>query len=53
MTKVKTMSVSAHINPAVSLGALVVGQLSLIKFALYSFVQFIGATIGQYIIYIK
>ena len=48
MTKVKTNSVLAHINPAVSLGFLVDGQISLIKFGLYSFLQFIGAIIGQY-----
>ena len=45
----KKVFVLAHINPAVSLGAFVGGQLSLIKFGLYSVVQFIGAIIGQII----
>ena len=45
------MSVSAHINPAVSLGALVGGQISLIKFSLYTLTQTIGATVGQYKVY--
>ncbi len=42
----------AHLNPAVSIGALVAGRLSVRDFCGYVIMQFLGATVGAIVVYL-
>ena len=42
----------AHLNPAVSLGAMVAGRMSVVEFAAYAVAQIAGAILGAWVLYL-